>query len=116
MVTLIMLEPRIPHQVASTRARLVYPPSPPLLFKNNGLVEGYFPYASRRSWKNIQDPMKSEKDKQDQVHTRDSAKYGSADDDQYIVRGPVKVSSSSEEILQEIKVRRAEALRLLADH
>lgn len=51
MVTLIMLKPRIPHQVTSTRARLVYPPSPPSLFKNNGLVEGYFSYASRRSWK-----------------------------------------------------------------
>ncbi len=65
--------------------------------------------------------MKSEKDKQDQVHKRDStkrdsAKHDSSHDDQYIVRGSVKVSSSSEEILQEIKVRRAEALRLLADH
>lgn len=43
-------------------------------------------------------------------------KHTVTDDDEQAGITPIKVSPSTEKIFQEIKVRRAEAMRLLADH
>lgn len=53
---------------------------------------------------------------QDQVRVCGREKNTGTDGEQPAAITPVKVSRSTEEIFQEIKVRRAEALRLLADH
>ena len=52
----------------------------------------------------------------DQVHVCGREKHTGTDGKQPADITPIEVSRSTEEILQEIKVRRAEALRLLADH
>ena len=54
--------------------------------------------------------------KQDQVCICGREEHSGTDGKQPAVITPIEVSRSTEEIFQEIKVRRAEALRLLADH
>lgn len=53
---------------------------------------------------------------QKQVCVCSKEKLTVTDDDQHAGITPIKVSPRTEEIFQEIKVRRAEAMRLLADH
>lgn len=53
---------------------------------------------------------------QEQVCVHSKEKHTATDDDQHAGITPIKVSRSTEDIFQEVKVRRAEALRLLADH
>ncbi|MCY4673688.1 MAG: hypothetical protein OXD43_08005 [Bacteroidetes bacterium] len=63
--------------------------------------------------------MQKQKEKQNQVdvhgNSRNSA-YSPVCDGQYIIDPPGKISDTSKRILEEVKVRRAEALKLLADH
>lgn len=63
--------------------------------------------------------MKKQKARKDKVDVRGDSRNGAHSpvcDGQYIIDPPGKVSNTSERILQEVKVRRAEALKLLADH
>lgn len=54
--------------------------------------------------------------KQEQVCISSKEKHTVKDDDQHAGITPIKVRPRTEEIFQKVKVRRAEALRLLADH
>ena len=58
--------------------------------------------------------IKQSKQSQWLVYGREE--HTGTDDTQPATITPIKVSRSTEEIFQEVKVRRAEALRLLADH
>jgi hypothetical protein len=63
--------------------------------------------------------MDKQKEKQDQVDVHSISRYDACsnmDDGPYIVDPPGKISDTSKQILEEVKIRRAEALRLLADH
>lgn len=58
-------------------------------------------------------------DKEDRVRTNESAQNGTCrvvHDGQHIIDQDGKISPSSKRILEEVKIRRAEALRLLANH
>lgn len=63
--------------------------------------------------------MNKQKGKQDLVDVRGSSRketHSPMRDGPYIMDPPGKISETSKRILEEVKVRRAEALRLLADH
>lgn len=63
--------------------------------------------------------MNKQKARKDHVDARDDSRNGahnSVCDGQYIIDPPGKISDTSKRILEEVKVRRAEALKLLADH
>lgn len=63
--------------------------------------------------------MQKHKDLQDQMDARSNSPEETRRpvvDGPYIVDPPGKISDTSKRILEEIKVRRAEALRLLRDH
>ena len=60
--------------------------------------------------------QKIKQSEQDQVRVCGREKQADTDSNQPTAITPIKVSRSTEEIFQEVKVRRAEALRLLADH
>ncbi len=53
---------------------------------------------------------------QEQVCVCSKEKRTITDEDEHAGITPIKVSPRTEEIFQEVKVRRAEAMRLLADH
>ena len=58
--------------------------------------------------------IKQSEQEQECVCTKE--KHTVTGDDQHAGITPIEVSPRTEEIFQKIKVRRAEALRLLADH
>ena len=63
--------------------------------------------------------MRKQKEKQDRVDMRgnsENAANSPVCEGHYIVDPPGKISDTSKRILEEVKVRRAEALKLLADH
>ncbi len=60
--------------------------------------------------------QKSKQSEQEQMCVYSKEKHTVTDDDQNAGITPIKVSASTEKIFQEVKVRRAEAMRLLADH
>ncbi|MDE2825825.1 MAG: hypothetical protein OXL40_00775 [Bacteroidota bacterium] len=63
--------------------------------------------------------MKKQKARKDHVDARGDSRIGARNsvcDGQYIIDPPDKISDTSMRILEEVKVRRAEALKLLADH
>lgn len=65
------------------------------------------------------EPMGKPTDKEDRVRTDESAQNGTrrvVHDGQHIIDQDGKISPSSKRILEEVKIRRAEALRLLANH
>ncbi len=63
--------------------------------------------------------MNKQKGKQDHVDVCGSSRNKTRSptrDGPYIMDPPGKISDTSKRILEDVKVRRAEALRLLADH
>lgn len=63
--------------------------------------------------------MHKHKEPQDQMDAHSNSpedSHSSVVDGPYIVDPPGKISDTSKRILEEVKVRRAEALRLLRDH
>lgn len=60
--------------------------------------------------------QKSKQSEQEQMCVCSKEKHTVTDDDQNAGITPIKVSPRTEEIFQEVKVRRAEAMRLFADH
>lgn len=63
--------------------------------------------------------MQKHKEPQDQMDAQSNSPeetHSPVADGPYIVDPPGKISDTSKRILEEVKVRRAEALRLLRDH